>query len=238
MGITNGPKWDQGHDLRAGIKALELATEFKEQLGPRLPKDLLSRLEGDVKALSAAGDEGKVKVTELKGYTGSTQNACEQANRWASSIREALKRGNAPSDVLKAAGVGGKFYVNSVESMIASLSAVLAAQEKYGAAFAAGGVLPEDVEEGKRLLASLSATDMVQEAAKAKKLSGTSARYDLRKRIEQAVDHIRGAGMLHFYGQPAIANRFAALVPPQGPGGAAETAPPPDTVPPNPGGKS
>lgn len=219
------PKWEPGQDYRSGLKAYELAQEFKTELEPRLSSGLLQGLKEDLEALSKAGDEGQAKVVEIKGFTGTQDAHSAQALRWSSAVREALKRGGVDADVKKAAGVGSRFTASRVDAVIAAVNSILRAYEKHPDAFRASGVLPEDIEAGKRLLVSLNAADLVQETAKAKKTQSTAARRALRNRVESAVDRIRGAGMLHFHGKPAVAARFAALVPGKG-GGATKPAEP------------
>ena len=219
------PKWEPGQDYRAGLKALELAQEFKEQIEPRLPSGLLEGLKEDLDTLAKAGDEGQAKVVEIKGFTGTQDAHSAQALRWSAAVREALKRGGVPADVKKAAGVGSKFTASRVDAVIAAVNSILGAYEKHPDAFRASGILPEDMETGRRLLVSLNAADLVQETAKAKRTQSTAARHSLRKRVEAAVDRIRGAGMLHFHAKPAVTARFAALVPGKG-GGATKPAEP------------
>ena len=105
-------------------------------------------------------------MVELKGFTGTEREMCAQAAAWASAIREALKRAKVPADVKKAAGVGSKFPAGRVEAIVASVNALIAAYEKFPDAFRGSGVLPDDMEKGKRLLVSLSSADIVQETAK------------------------------------------------------------------------
>ena len=216
------PKWDPGQDYRAGLKAYGLAQEFKEQIEPRLPSGLLDGLKEDLDTINRMGDQRKAKVVELKGFTGTEKEICAQAGAWASAIREALKRAKVPADVKKAAGVGSKFHAARVEAIVASVNAIIAAYDKFPEAFRGAGVLPDDMEKGKRLLVSLSSADFVQETAKVSNTKTTTGRNALRKRVEDAVDRIRGAGMLHYHDQTATAARFAALVPNQGNGGGKE----------------
>jgi hypothetical protein len=207
------PKWDGGQDYRAGLKAYELAQEFKDVLEPRLGPGTLDGLKEDLDALAQAGDQTAAKITELKGYTGSQDEMLRRTAAWTGAVREALKRGKAPKDVLKAAGVGGTFREGRVDSALASLNALIAAYGRFPDEFRACGVLPDDLEAGKKILISLNAADLDQESFKASKPATTAQHNALRKRIEAAVDRIRGAGILHFHDTPTTAARFAALVP-------------------------
>lgn len=223
MGGANLPKWDASHDYRAGLKAYELAQEFKVELGPRVPAGLLEGLHEDLNTLSAAGDQRQTKIAEVKGFTGGEKQAREKAAALASSIRESLRRAKAPASVLKSTGVGTKFQATSVEGATASLTTVVDAYEKNPDPFREAGVLPEDMDAARALLAALSAADRNQETAKIKKTQTTVQRNALRMRVEAAVDRIRGVGILHFRDQPATAARFAALVPGGGNGGGGST---------------
>jgi hypothetical protein len=224
MAEAKKPKWDPGQDYRAGLKAYELAQEFKTEIEPRLPAGLLEGLKEDVSTLGSIAGEGKTKVVEIKGFTGSQNQAISGAGEWAASVREALKRGKAPKDVQKAAGVGSKFH-STVDSAAASANSVLLAYEKYTGAFRDAGVLPDDIAEGKVLVAAISSAEMTQETAIAKKTASTTGRKSLRIRVEDAVDRIRGAGIMQFRkNKPETAARFEALVPVRGGGG--DDAPP------------
>jgi len=44
----------------------------------------------------------------------------------------------------------------------------------------------------------------------------TAQRNALRKRVESAIDIIRGAGIIEFFDKPEIAARFAELIPGKG----------------------
>ena len=192
---------------------LELTCVGKDRLERRLGPGTLDGLKEDLDALAQAGDQTAAKITELKGYTGTQDEMLRRSATWAAAIREALKRGAAPADVLKAAGVGGTFKEGKVDSTLASLSTIIDAYGRFPDAFRAAGVLPEDVDAGRRYVVSLTEADLVQERAKAKKLGTTREHNALRRRIETAVDRIRGAGILHFHDTPNTAARFAALVP-------------------------
>ena len=227
MAEAKKPKWDPGQDYRAGLKALELAQEFKTEIEPRLPAGLLEGLKEDVITLAGIAGENKTKVIEIKGFTGSQNQAITGACEWSASVREALKRCKAPSDVQRAAGVGSKFQP-TVDSAAASANAILLAYEKFTAAFRDAGILPDDIAEGKALAAAVSSAEMTQETAITKKSTSTTGRNALRMRVEGAVDRIRGAGVMQFRRKkPEIAARFEALVPPGGGGGGGDDGPPP-----------
>ena len=216
MAKKGQPKWDLGQDYRSGLKAYELAQEFKAQLDPRLPAGLLEGLKEDLAAISMIEGEAGAEVDEIKGYTGTQNQHCRKGVEFASAVREALKRGKASSDVLKAAGVGGRMNEGKVSSVVAGVAAIVKAYEKFPEEFRRAGVLPADIEAAGRILVSLNAADMTQETAKVTKTGSTSARNTLRKRVEAAVDTIRGAGIMEFRDNKSTAARFAALVPPGG----------------------
>ena len=225
MAEARKPKWDPSHDYTAGLKACELAQEFKTEIEPRLPAGLLDGLKEDLNTLAAIAGEGRTKVVEIKGFTGSKDKLADEALDWAASVRESLKRGRAAQDVLRAAGVGSKFQ-SSIASAAAAVNSVQLAYEKFTAAFRDAGILPDDMEEGKRYLASLSTAEQSQEEAKVKKIASTTSRNALRMRVESAVDRIRGAGIMQFRMKPETRARFEALVPAGGRGAADEPPPP------------
>ena len=230
MGRAEQPKWDHGADYVAGLKAYELAQEFKAALEPRLPSGLLEGLKEDLDRLAAAGEESQTKVAEVKGFTGTRAQAVDQSILWCSTTREALKRAKAPVDVKKAAGVGTNFSRKSSDGAVGSIRAILEAYDRFAEIFRTAGVLPADMDEGKQLAAALTNAELAQETAKARKTQTTATRNALRKRIEAAVDRIRGAGLMQYRTQPATAARFAALVPNQGNGGAKAKPAPAATV--------
>jgi hypothetical protein len=100
------------------MKAYELAMAYQGVLQPRLPGGLLEGLKEDLDSLAMAGGENKTEVAGVKGYTGTQSQAVEDAAAWCSAIRENLKRGHAPTDVQKAAGVGTLFSGKTVAGTI------------------------------------------------------------------------------------------------------------------------
>jgi hypothetical protein len=227
------PKWDYRDDYLAGLKSYELAQEFRAAVEPRLPGGLLDALKKDLDALEAPGEENQSKVARVRGFTSTQEQAAEKALLWCSTVREALKRGRAPTDVKKAAGVGMNFSRGKVEAVVASARTVQDAYARFPEAFRAVGVLPADMKNGERLASALIYADLNQETEKVKKTQTTSARNALRKRIEDAVDRIRAAGLLQYnLTQPATAARFTALVPPKHQrGGGNDTLPPTPEIP-------
>jgi hypothetical protein len=217
------PKWQQGDDYKAGMKAYELAMTYQAVLQPRLPGGLLQGLKEDLDSLAMAGGENKTKVAGVKGYTGTQGQALEEAAAWCSAIRENLKRSHAPTDVQKAAGVGTRFTGGKVGGAIAALNAILQAYDRFPDAFREAGLLPEDMTTGKTLLAALAGAEAAQESAIGKKSLTTAARNARRKRIEAAVDRIIGIAAVAFVKDPSTAALFRALIPNHAGGG---TTPP------------
>jgi hypothetical protein len=121
---------------------------------------------------------------------------------------------------------GAVFVADESGSISGKLRSVASGSRAVPDACRGAGALPDDMEKGKRLLVSLSSADIVQETAKISNTKTTTGRNALRKRVEDAVDRIRGAGMLHFHDKPAVATRFAALVPAKGNGAAKEKTTP------------
>jgi hypothetical protein len=217
------PKWQQGDDYKAGMKAYELAMAYQGVLQPRLPGGLLEGLKEDLDSLAMAGGENKTEVAGVKGYTGTQGQALEEATAWCSAIRENLKRGHAPEDVKKAAGVGTTFSGGKVAGAIAALNAILQAYDRFPDAFREAGLLPEDMTTGKTLLGALAGAEAAQESAIGKKSLTTAARNARRKRIEAAVDRIIGISGPAFLKDPSTAALFRALIPNHAGGG---TTPP------------
>ncbi|NMC00167.1 MAG: hypothetical protein GYA35_07800 [Thermoanaerobaculaceae bacterium] len=210
------PKWELGATYRAGVKALELANEFRKQLEGRLPAGLLDGLKEDLDLLSRAEGEAQAEIDKLKGFTGTQMENARKGADFCSFVKEALKRGKASKDCQKAAGVGTKMNQKKVSSIIGGVMAIIDAYAKFPEEFRKSGILASDIENGKKIMVSLNASDLLQESAKAQKKQTTAQRNALRKRVESAIDTIRGAGMLHFLTKPEIAARFEELIPKKG----------------------
>jgi hypothetical protein len=225
MRKKDDPKWALGETYYSGVKALELANEFRKVIEPRLPAGLLDGLKEDLALISKAGGEAQAEIDKLKGYTGTQNENCKRGLDFCSSVKESLKRGKASPDCLKAAGVGTRLNPKKVSSIIGGVMAIIDAYSKFPEVFRRSGVLPSDIEKGNKILLSLNAADLVQENAKANKKRVTAERNVLRKRVESAVDVIRGVGMLQFLDNPSIAARFEELIPKKGKGKKKEEEP-------------
>jgi hypothetical protein len=207
------PKWEQTVDYRVGLAAYELVTKYKKNLEVRLPAGLIEGLKEDLDALGSVGAEKKKGVARVKGFTGSQSEALGRAFTWCVAVRDALKKGRAPEAVKKAAGVGMLFPNKRVSVCVAAVNAIVETYDRFPEVFRTSGVLPEDMNEGKSLLAALQGADAEQEMEKTRKKDTTKGRNALRIRIEESVDRIIGAAGIAFKDQPDVSKLFTDLTP-------------------------
>lgn len=135
-------------------------------------------------------------------------------------VREAAQK-SAPRDkaLHKALGVGRRVDIDTVKTVEAGLKSIIKTAEDQGDAVRAIGILSDEVDAAKLLLASLTTADQVQEKSKLTSTEATALRDTLRLGVENAVGKIQAAAVLAFRKQPDVAKKFRDLTP--GSGGAA-----------------
>jgi hypothetical protein len=116
---------------------------------------------------TAPGDTENGQVQHMDGFPRTPEGELEKtlylAVFWSTSVRAALKRGCAPEEVKRAAGVGARFSNACAEGALTSVCAVLDAYGRFPEAFRGSGLLPEDMQDGKALAFALSATRPARE---------------------------------------------------------------------------
>jgi hypothetical protein len=118
--------------------------------------------ERDPDSRTETGEQQEGRVWTTDGFPRTPEGELEKtlylAVFWSTSVRAALKRGCAPEEVKRAAGVGARFSNACAEGALTSVCAVLDAYGRFPEAFRGSGLLPEDMQDGKALAIALSTT--------------------------------------------------------------------------------
>ncbi len=209
--------WRIGVAIRVGEAAFKLATDHRAALDARLPAGSIDGLGADVALLRGNGAGAKAARAERRSATLTQNEASERGQELAVAIRAAV-RGGEPDDKAfqKAFGVGERVSARKVASVDAALETVLRAADAFPERTRAVGVLPEDVDEVRRVREALHAADASVGARMVSSKVATSDRDEAQRRVQQAVRRIVGAAALAFRGSPEVARLFADLIPSRG----------------------
>jgi hypothetical protein len=217
MADVRTPKWQQEVAFRVALEVVELARRHRE---------LDSRLNGAVEALTADADELRKAISatlstraEQRSATARQRRTARRACRKVSAFRRAM-RWARPNDraLHRRIGVGVRLDVGKVGSVAAALQTALDAAAQLPEAVEEAGVTPEDLEALRLTLDALLSADASQEASKVGAKQATAQRDEVQLRVEAAVGKVLAAAALVFHDRPAIAAAFAAVVPGEGNG--------------------
>jgi hypothetical protein len=218
------PKWDEKDAVRRGRAASGLAKKFREKVEPRLDAGTIDGLEADVATLDGSKAARIESKTAKKGKTGAKRDVSGDAHELIIDIREAVLRTDGIGDgVKKTFGVGDQINPSATDKIKGVLSSILAAFAADPALARRIGVLEEDIAAGRRLLEELTGASRSQVEAAQDTIEKTFDRNVVQLRVEAAVDAISSRGRLAFRADPAVRERFMALVSSTGP--AAEDLP-------------
>jgi hypothetical protein len=190
------PRKDFTAITQSGLKALSLALDHQAVIDPRLPAGTVAGLEEDLEALGAA-IPGAVQVRhEAKAATTAQNTMLKQGYAQVLAIRKAVRKAEAPKDVQKAYGVGQATAPNRVRDVKAALQQVIDRATIAPAEAAGFGLLAQDVDALKAVLASITDADTRQEKKRASAPRSTKQRNLTANRIVQASARIAGAGLM------------------------------------------
>ena len=209
--------WRVGVALRVAEAAYRLATDHRAALDPRLPAGVIEGLGADMAALRGTSAGAKAARAGKRSATITQHEAGRRGYELAMAIRAAV-RGGEPDDkaLQKAFGVGDQVHARKVTSVEAAIETILRGAEADPERARGVGVLPEDIEEARRVREALSTADASQEGKAVSSKVATSNRDEAQRRVQQAVRRIVGAAALAFRGQPDLARLFADLIPSRG----------------------
>ncbi len=200
--------------IRVGETAWKLAVEHRAGLDPRLPAGMIDGLGADVASLKDAGSGAQVARVGKRTATLTQGEAKRAGHDLALAIRSAVRRGEPDDEAFqKAFGVGVTVVAAKVSSVDSALSAILKAAEADAERTRGVGILPEDLDEVRRVKEALTSAESTQEGQTVSAKMATSARDEAQRRVQKAVWRVVGAAGLAFRGQLAIAKLFADVIP-------------------------
>lgn len=230
------PKWGIERTVAHAKEARALGQEHLADLQPRLAAGLMDGFAADLAHLEALQTGRPAKIDEVKGLTGSQGDLAEKGAQWAADIRETVRRRSSGEGLRKAVGVGRSVQAARAKSVATAIEAILTAAGERPDEVRACGILESDLTRGKALLASLNGASTIQDDGMIQKKDLTHAKDTTQIRVEAAIEAIATAGLLQYRdANPALAQRFRALIPPSkgngGPGNAGGDPPaPPDAA--------
>jgi len=206
-------KWSASDVPRVGRQALELATEQRSVIEPRLPPGCIDGLSADLDTYEGKRSDATRAPEVLRTATRTQDEAARTALAFLSAARGGVLRNGASASERAAFGLKLKPTARKVSSVVAALDALVDGATRFPAVARSSGLLTADLATARALRAALTTADAAQETQKEKRKNSTADRRAVQGRIESAVDAIITAGHLAFIGRPDLAARFVGLVP-------------------------
>jgi hypothetical protein len=204
-----------GSTVQRAREALTLGNSHKGVLEDRWPPGLLDGTAVKVQLLSDNLPGQIDRLTRQKAGTTAVQLAGQRGADETSALRFALARGKLDAAILKEAGSGTRVNPRVSTQVLAAIDAMSGAAAAHPAEFTAAGVLPKDVEAIGRRRGQVSEAKGEQVERKVGRKLGTRERNRLQVEIEEAIDRISAAGVVHYTlhdPRPDLAAAFRALV--------------------------
>jgi hypothetical protein len=221
------PKWELQDALHRGRAALRLARQCEAKLGPRLQEGQLDGMSGRIDQLAGSPADRQATRTEQKGLTGTERTAADRAHEWVIAIRNMGRRtAELNKGERKALGVGEKLSPAETDRVLGAIKAIIKAFDKQAGLAAKMGVIPEDVDKGRRLDAELSGADAQQVEVMGEGKDKTFDKNVVQMALEADVDKISSRGRMAYLDDPAMRARFDDLVSSSGPRKEEEPKPP------------
>ncbi|MEK7866720.1 MAG: hypothetical protein AAB434_08545 [Planctomycetota bacterium] len=206
--------WRPAVAMRVGEEAFKLASDHRAELESRLSAGLIDGLGADVALLRGTTVGAAAASAEKRSATLTQGEAAHRGRDLVVAIRSVV-RGAEPDDKAfqKAFGVGEAAVTRKILSVDSALEMILRAAETYPERTRALGILPEDLDEVRRVRGALHAAGDTQGAKVLSAKVATTLRYEAQARVQAAVRRLVGAAPLAFRGQPQVARLFRDLIP-------------------------
>ncbi|AKF08284.1 hypothetical protein [Sandaracinus amylolyticus] len=196
------------------LAALELATEHRARIDPRLPAGLRDGLSRDIAAIGTLVPEALQTRAERGAATAEQNGAAARAKELVMAIRRTISSADElGASAQRAWGLGLEVRPTVVKSVLAAGDQIVARAAAKPDEARLAGVLESDLDALRAALATTRGADTTQESRKHGAKSATAARDAAMRRIEQSVRKISAVGQLAFVGDGELAKKFDALVP-------------------------
>jgi hypothetical protein len=193
------------------LKAQGLAQQHAVEIGTRLSPAFLASFAADIKALSDAVPTVINKKSGTVQLTTAQATALDSGYKLVKGFRTTVKGLASDKAVLEAYGVGDKTNKLLVKDVIAAINMILARVAAQPTEAAGFDIVDLDVAALKAALATITAADTDQEAARAKGPVSTADRNATAWRLIAGVKKIAGAGMRSCAADPTVYAQFEAL---------------------------
>lgn len=211
--MARKPKWPIRRTIEVGHRGLELVAHYRAELEARLAAGLVDGLTADVAVLEGRVADAVRAPHVLKRLTKDQDAATVAGHALVMAVRNAIAKAGATKAESTAFGVGLTLRKKSVSQVAAGLDMIINAAARYPDRARAAGVLASDIEAATSLRTAVTTADGAQERGKEARKITVAERNGAAVRVEDAVTAISGAGELHFYARPEIAEQFSGLVP-------------------------
>lgn len=192
--------------------ALQLASEDRALLEPRLPAGLLDGASADLAQVVPVVSGAVEKRAEKRASTATQKEQAQQVMQSVMGIRTALSVSDLSAAAKKRYGVGLKMNANTVKTVVAGANAVLTQAAATPDELRGIGVLPADLEALRAALAGLVGADSTQEGKKVTAKRATAERDATLRRLDDAVRRIAAAGVLAHAGNAQRRTKYEALL--------------------------
>lgn len=199
--------------VQLGLKAMHLATLYKDAISPRVPAGTIEGLADDVGSLNDVVADAVQAHQEAEVATAEQLGAAKRGYAMARAVRRAVKKCGAPKAIQKAYGVGEPMSATSVRDVLVGLDKILSRAAEEPAEAAALGILQKDLDAMAAARQKLENADDVQELKRAGAPLSTKERNLTANRILKGVARVVAAGLIEFVLDKEVSREFEALKP-------------------------
>jgi hypothetical protein len=195
-----------------GLKAYNLAAQYKAELGTRLDPAVPNNLSTDLASLGVIVPAAKTAAGAATAATATQNSALETGYESVSAVRKAVQRLAKDAAVKKGYGVGTKVNAHVVKDVKDALQTITNRASAQPAEAASFGITAADVATYKDQLDAITKADAAQEQARAAAPQTTKQRNATARRILASVDVIAAAGLIAFANSKTEREKFDALI--------------------------
>lgn len=207
---TSRPKKSFSSITQIGLKALGLATTYKDAIEARLPGAIES-LAGNLDALGVVVPDALQTRHEAIAATAAQNAMIQKGYARVQAVRETVRSSGAPREVRRAYGIGQKTAGHRARDVKAALQQIIDRAKDAPEEAAMFGIIAEDVAAMTAFVAALTNTRQAQEKKRADAPLTTQERNRTGNQIILTVTLISGAGRIAFADNPEVCARFEAL---------------------------